>query len=157
MSDILSAVHSVVLASRFKCILFRVTLLDWCRATFGHNAQWRFCLCHDLRRFSSFVIVIRSSITKWVARISQKRFDLESLKFVRISLPIQSSATPDMTSPAVSCRKSKCNWVLHKSVQNGLGWQRVELFGHGQPRIAKFYTDNHTDLVCSHTWYDVAS
>ena len=61
--------------------------------------------CHSLRRLSSFVRRRRSaSITKWVARIFQERFDLESPNSTRTSMTAKYTTTRDMTSPAASGR-----------------------------------------------------
>ena len=80
-----------------------------CQSFFWQNPKWRFALFVDLR-LPSFVV--RSSITKWAARMSQERFDLESPNFIQKSIPAHPTATRNMTSLANS------GWHLSK-LKNG--------------------------------------
>ena len=69
-----------------------------------------------------------SSITKWAARISLERFDLESPNFTRTSIPTCSTATSDMTSTATSGwklslknrRKCRFWWLQVEFLENTL-------------------------------------
>ena len=48
---------------------------------------------------------VRSLVTKSAPRISRKQFDAESPNFMGTSIPILSTATPDMTSLSISGRQ----------------------------------------------------
>ena len=69
-----------------------------------------------------------SSITKWPARISQERLDLESPNLIRTSVPVWSSITPDMMSLTTSgqnllqkdCWKCRLQWFLVEFLKKGL-------------------------------------
>ena len=68
--------------------------------SFTPNSNWRFCLISWI----ASAVICSSSITKWVARISQERFYIESPNFIRTYTPTHSRATLDMTSTATSGR-----------------------------------------------------
>ena len=95
-------------------ILRRLSLLLKCQHTIIFRAihQMAFCLMWWPAGSICRRRLLSLSITKWAARTSQERFNLESPQSTWISIPTYSTATPDMTTLTTSGRK--LSWKLSK-------------------------------------------